>query len=430
MAVAIASLALLVWTAASSPAVSHDDTPKAEAATKDDPLAAARAATNREEWNEAAEKFQAFVDAHPSAPQAPEARFWTGFCQVKLGENEKAVVTMKPFTDALADDKWADDALLQIGKAYHALGNEDDALKVWKRHLEKYPQSVWRTEVSLAVIDVLFFHASDLAACLSYCERLTEEVQDRDSTTEARYLGAYCLNALRKFDASEAWADRLFNPDSPLEEAWRRLLGAQRDLLRGRVESALTGIDALATDFPDLDHDSRQDLLLRTSYVLRFNGRADRARELLQAELLASSARSQEDVDAILDELEGAFGEDRESDYLATLSRLTSTPKAPIVVRVSARDRQAATFKEAKHTEKAEALLREAMLSETAEFARFRAALKLAEIVAEEPARREDAIKVLEQLGKKLKRRDLKHQLGDAAERYRKQVEEASSAEK
>ena len=143
---------------------------------------------------------------------------------MKLGENEEAVEILNPFTDALAGDKWADDALLQIGKAFRGLGKESDALATWKRHLQRYPQSVWRTEVTLGMIDLLFYHATDLTACLSYCRQLTQEVQDRDSTTEARYLGAYCLNALRKFDDSVAWADRLFDPESPLEEAWRRLL--------------------------------------------------------------------------------------------------------------------------------------------------------------------------------------------------------------
>jgi tetratricopeptide (TPR) repeat protein len=423
MIVAVALSTLLLSPGPSSAPCFLDDPPKVAPSSKDDPLAEARGATNREEWGDAAEKFRAFLSARPDAPQAPEARFWAGFCLVKLGENEKAVEILNPFTDGLSKDKWADDALLQIGKALHGLSKDKDALAAWKRHLEKYPQSVWRTEVSLGIIDLLCYHVTDLTACLSYCQRLTDEVQDRGSTTEARYLGAYCLNALRRFDEAEAWADRLFDPESPLEEAWRRLLGAQRDLLRGRVESALGTVDSLTADFPDLDQDGRQDLLLRTTYVLRFNGRADRAREILEAELLLSSGRPQGEVDSLLGELEAAFGDDHRADFLAALGRLSGDRKAPVVVRVSARDRRAQAFKDDQHADQAESMLRGAMASETAEFPRFRAALKLSEILADDSAKRGEATKVLDQFRPNLKRRDLIHQLQEASNRYRKQMD-------
>ena len=205
---------------------------------------------DREEWSEGAQTFRAFLTAHPDDPWAPEARFWAGFCLVKLGEDQKAVELLSSFLTALAADKWADHALLEIGKAFRGLGKDKDALAAWERHLEKYPQSAWRTEVSLAMIDVLFFDTNDLAACLAHCRRLTDDVSDRESTTEARYLGAYCLNALGKFDESQAWTDRWFDPESALEEAWRYLLDSQRDFLRGRADSALASIDSQLSDLP------------------------------------------------------------------------------------------------------------------------------------------------------------------------------------
>ena len=390
------------------------------ATTLDDPLAAARAATDREDWAQAAAQFLAYLNEHPEAPQAPEARFWNGFCRVKLGENEEAVATLAPFNDRLADDKWADDALLQLGRAAHGLGKDDDAIAAWRRHLDKYPQSVWRTEVSLALIDVLFHHATDLPACLDQCRRLTEEVPARGSTTEARYLGAYCLNALRKFDESEAWADRLFDPESALEEAWRHLLGAQRDLLRGRVDAALTAVDGLVADFPDIDQGGRQDLLLKAAYVLRFNGRADRARELLRTELVASAGRPEDEVDTLLEELDAAYGEDRRADYLGSLARLSADPKAPMVVRVAARDHHAQALADGNQRDKAEVLLRAAIAAEDAEFPRFRAAIKLADLLADDPKSIMEARAILERLRPGLKRRDLVHQLQQALEHQRR----------
>jgi tetratricopeptide (TPR) repeat protein len=423
MIAAIVSLGLTLWLGTLPAHQSPDDPPRAKSSPQDDPLVDARRATDREDWDEAADKFRAFLDAHPTAPQAPEARFWAGFCLVKLGEDEEAVEMLDPFTDALARDKWADDALVQIGKAFRGLGKDDNALATWKRHLEQYPQSVWRTEVTLGLIDLLFYHAADPAACLSYCRQLTHEVQDKGSTTEARYLGAYCLNALRKFDESEAWTDRLFDPENALEEAWRRLLGAQRDLLRGRVDSAQGAMDSLATDFPDLDQQERQDLLLKTTYVLRLNSRANRACELLLAELLLSSARPEDDVDSLLVELEAAFGNDRRADLLAALGRLSSDRKTPVLVRVAARDRHAQALTDDEHPEKAEAMLREALAAETAEFLRCRTAMKLATILADHLEKASDAVKLIDQVRSSLKRRDLINELREAADHIRRPAE-------
>ncbi len=264
----------------------------------------------------------------------------------------------------------------------------------------------------------------DLTACLSYCRQLTDEVQDRDSTTDARYLGAYCLNALRKFADSEAWVDRLFNPARSLEEAWRRLLGAQRDLLLGEVDSARGAMDSLNTDFPDLDDEERHDLLLKTSFLLRLNGRADRARELIGAELLLCSGRPEDQVESLLDELEAAFGDDRHADFLTALGRLSGDRKAPVVVRVSARDRHTEALRGDEHPEEAEAMLREALAGETAEFPRCRAAMKLAEILADDLEKPDEALKLLDQLRTQLKRRDLINELREAAEGIKKQAEQ------
>jgi tetratricopeptide (TPR) repeat protein len=374
--------------------------------------------TDHAKWAEAAEKFRAFLDKNPDSPLATEARFWTGFCLEKLEEYARCVEVLRPFLTSLAGDTWADDALLKLGAAHHGLGQEQEALTVWKRQIEKYPGSVWRTEVYLNIIDVLFHHANNLVECLGYCERVTTEVADRGSTSEARYLGAYCLNALRRFEDSEAWADRLFDPESPLEEAWRRLLAAQRDLLRGRLEAALASVDALANDFPDLDHDARNDLLVRTCYVLRFNGRADRARQLLLEELRMSSGRTEDEVASLLDELSETFGEDRRSDYFATLKSLGEPKGAPLVVRVIARERRVEALREV-DADLAESSLREALRDEPTEYGRVRAARQLAEILAQVRDDRRAAARVLEDLLPKLKRRDLIHQVRNAIEELR-----------
>jgi tetratricopeptide (TPR) repeat protein len=396
----------------------------------DDPLAEAKGFRDREEWAEAGAKFREVLDKEPNGPVAPEARFWAGFCLEKLGEHKDAAALLGSFETTLADNTWADDALLQLGLAY--LGDDDKAkaLAVWTRQLSKYPDSVWRLEVMLKMVDLHFIHLEDFPACLAAAERVVAEFPDRESTTEARYAGAYCLNVLRRFTDAESWAEKNFDPESPLEEAWRRVLGAQRDLLRGKVEQALDAVGSLDNDFPDLDQGARQDLKLRTTHMLRYNGRADRARQLLLDELAHSTGRPEDEVDSLLDELSEIIGDDRRADFSATLARLVDDPGSPLIVRVAARERRARLLIDDREVEPAVALLRLAIEKDAVEYARVRAALTLAEILCE-PAkdnegnpkyvRRNDhvgAAKILSDLLPTVGRRDLAHQVRKAAEKY------------
>ncbi len=384
----------------------------------EDPLAEAKTLRDQEEWAEAGAKFRETLEKDPGNPVAPEARFWAGFCLEKLGEHNEAAALLEPFGTTLADDTWADDALLQLGLAYLGDNDEARALAVWTRQLDKYPDSVWRLEVMLKLVDLQFYHLEDFSACLAASERAVNAFPDRESTTEARYAGAYALNVLRRFAESEAWSDKNFNPESPLEEAWRRVLGAQRDLLRGKVELALESIAGLDGDFPDLDQENRQDLKLRTTHMLRYNGRADRARQLLLDELAHSTGRPEDEVVSLLDELAEIIGDDRPADFSSALARLVEEPTTPLIVRVAARERRAELMIERDEVDPALAFLRLAVESDSVEYARVRAALTLAEILDENRQDRAGAAKLLADLLPGIGRRDLAHQVRKAAEKY------------
>jgi tetratricopeptide (TPR) repeat protein len=383
-----------------------------------DPLAEARALRDKEEWAEAGARFREVLDKEPNGTTAPEARFWAGFCLVKLGEHGPAAEILGPFETTLAEDTWADDALLQLGHAYLGNGDKARALAAWTRQLEKYPESVWRLEVMLKVVDLHFYQTEDFPACLAASERVVAEFPDRGGTAEARYDGAYCLNVLRRFGDAEAWAERNFDPESPLEESWRRVLGAQRDLLRGKVEAALDAVGSLDVDFPDLDQGNRHDLKLRTTHMLRYNGRADRARQLLLDELGRSAGRPEDEVSSLLDELAEIIGEDRRRDFSEALARLTDDPNSPLIVRVAARERRARLLIEGNEFDPAADLLRVAIEKDAVEYARVRAALSLAEALDEHRQDHAGAAKVLADLLPKIGRRDLAHQVRKAAEKY------------
>ena len=159
---------------------------------------------------------------------------------------------------------------------------------------------------------------------------------------------------------------------------------------------------------------------MKTTYILRSSGRADRARELLQTELARATDRHEDQVESLLDEVGEAFGDDHITDFLSVLSRLSHDLKTPVMVRVSARDRHVDALREDERPDQAEAILRGALTTETAEFPRCRAAMKLAEILADDLEKRDEAAKLLDQVRSNLKRRDLVNQLREAADEYRK----------
>jgi tetratricopeptide (TPR) repeat protein len=377
----------------------------------------AKALSTHEDWRGAISRFRDFLHEHADDPRATEARFWIGYCLVKSDEFDEAVRELAPFEGTLAQDTWADDALLQLGHAYRGRDENSRALAAWKLLLEKYTSSVWRTEAALQIIDVLYT-IKDYAACLPYCERVVREAADFTGVAEARYIGAYCLSALSRYDEADRWMDCWFSADDAIETGWRRVLGAQHELRQGRVNQALTAIEALDADFPDLDRDDRLDLTLRAASMLNRENQASRARELLIAALKQSTGHSEDHIEALLDQLEETVSGD--DSLLATLNRLASDATLPLMAHVVVRDRQVASLREDAHSDQAESFLRDALTGEKSEYARFRAAKLLAELLNEDRDDRAGAAKVLDDILPSLRRNDLIHQVRESIKNLEK----------
>jgi tetratricopeptide (TPR) repeat protein len=373
----------------------------------------AKARAVREDWREALSRFREFVSAHSDDPRAVEARFWIGCCLVKSDEFDEAVRELEPFEAALAKDPWADDALLQLGHAYRGQEQEDLALAVWKRLLEKFPDSVCRTEAAMQIIDVLYA-AKDYAACLPDCERAVRDAADFSRTTEARYVGAYCLGALSRYDEADQWMNRYFSATDANEAGWRRILSAQRELRQGHVDQAIAGIGAIDADFPDLGQEGRLDLTLRAATMLSRENQAKRAREILSAALAHSAGHSEDEIEALLDHLEEAASDGEPFSEL--LSRLAADATLPLLARLVVRERHVERLREEDHVDAAEAILSEALTKEKTEYARYRVAALLAEVLSDDREDREGASKVLNELLPTLKRADLVHRVRAAIE--------------
>ncbi len=405
----IPSLVMVFTLAATSFA---DDVKGGKPPSADELFAEAKALSTHEEWEQAIGRFRTFIRAYADDPRAHEARFWIGYSLVKSEQYDEAVRELEPFEGDLEQDKWADDALLQLGHAYRGLDDNTRALAVCKRLLEKHPDSVWRTEAAVQIIEVLFHSKKDYAACLPYCERVTREAADFAGITEARYAGAYCLNALGRYDEADRWMDRWFGADEAVEAGWRRVLNAQRELRLGRADRAFASLDSLDGDFPDLDRGGRLDMILRAASMLSREKQGERARGLLVAALKQSAGDSEEDISELVNQLEEtAVGEGAFRDILEGLANDASLP---LMARLAVRDRLVEVLREEEHPDRAELLLRESLAREKGEYGRFRAATLLAEVLKEDRDDRTGAEKVLNEVLPNLRRGDLIHQIREA----------------
>ena len=378
----------------------------------------AKVLSAHEDWGNALSRFREFLSLHSGDPRASEARFWIGYCLVKSDEFAEAIRELAPFEATLGQDKWADDVLLQLGHAYRGNDENDQALTTWKRLLAKYPDSVWRTEAALQIIEVLYSN-NDYAACLPYCERVIKDTADFGTITEARYVGAYCLNALSRYEEANRWMDRWFSADDAGETGWRRVLSAQHELRLGHVNEAVAAIEALDADFPDLDHEDRLDLKLRAATMLTRENQGGRARELVVAALKQSAGYSEDNINALLDQLEETSSGD--DSFPTMLNRLASDTALPLMARVMVRDRQVRILRDDEHADQAELLLREALIKEESEYARFRTAALLAEVLNEDREDRAGAGEVLNSISQSLHRNDLLHQAREAIKKLQSQ---------
>jgi tetratricopeptide (TPR) repeat protein len=373
-----------------------------------DPLAEQKAILAQENWTEAASAFLRFVRKNPTSPHAGEASFWVGYCQVKSQNFEQAIHTLQPFVESRSEEKWADDALLQLGHAYQGAGEGDLALECWKRLVEKYPESIWRHETLLNIVNLLYA-AARFDECSPYCQQVMTEIADPNATWETRYIGAFCLNAQQRFDDAERWIERWFDRTRAVHEAYRTVLAAQRHLVEGRSEAATQAIASIQRDFTDLESGEWIDVLMRASFMLRRYDQRDQARSMLLDAVPRLAGQPEYLIHSLLTELDAVLGDDRLDHCLSLLTQLAADESWPPNFRAVLRDRLVADLRQAQKLREAAELLERWRDGEQAEFLRYRAAILLSDVLANDLNEREAAATALDELLPTLKRRDFTH---------------------
>jgi tetratricopeptide (TPR) repeat protein len=390
-----------------TPAAEADTNP-GEATQSSDALAEPKALLAQEKWDEAASAFLRFLRKNPQSPFAAEATFWTGFCQVKSQNFEQAIQTLRPFEDAKADAKWADDALLQLGYAYQGASEVDLALECWKRLVQKFPASVWRHDTLLNIVNLLY-RGEKFGECYPYCEQVMKEITDPNATSETRYIGAFCLNALSRFEDGERWVERWFDPTRSIHEAYRIVLAAQRNLLQGNGDAATEAIGSIVRDFPDLETGEWIDALVRASFMLRCNDRREEARTVLLGSLPRLGGQPEHVIQGLIEEMDAVLGDERLEKWLELMSDAAGNETYPPVFCAVLQDRLVADLRKSNRSQEAVEWLKRTLAGQRAEFARYRTAILLSEVLAGDLNQRDAAASVLDELQKTLERRDFKH---------------------
>lgn len=101
------------------------------------------------DYGGAIDRFQAFLQNHPSSDYADNALFWQGESYFRIGDYERAVLTFEEVTTRYPDGNKVPDALYRQGIALMELGRRDGQLRtytpaaqeIFARIVADYPQS-------------------------------------------------------------------------------------------------------------------------------------------------------------------------------------------------------------------------------------------------------------------------------------------------
>lgn len=414
MRITIIVLGFVFWSMGHSPALGQNQESEQDAeakqsdssSPKSDLLEDVRQKCEQEDWNGALESLDAVLREHPEGDHLQEARFWRGFCQEKIGDYVEAISSLSRFESDLAKDTWADDALLHLGYARRYNSDPEAAIKTWRQLLEDWPHSIWRTEAWEQLIDVHFNEQHDLERTHLACQGMLDEATDPDADDEPRYLGAYCLNALHRYDEAVQWEEKWLPADDAEKQGWAMVLLAQREILQGESAQAMERLQKLDETFPDFDFGTRLSLIVRGISMLRNHKHGDEARQLIVRELQRSQGQAEYQIEQLLEELRSLEG-DKITAQIAGLEELSSDQSFPLMTRVVIRDQLCQRLREDGQAERAAERLRDALDSEESEFARFKSAMLLAELTADDLENVDEAIQLLNRTAKQLTRRDL-----------------------
>lgn len=95
----------------------------------------------RKSYEEAIQKFSAFVETHPGTPLVPNALYWIGESHMSVKNYEKAVLSFQELVDKYPKSDKIPRALLAQADAFNGLKDKKSSTIVLKKVVELFPKS-------------------------------------------------------------------------------------------------------------------------------------------------------------------------------------------------------------------------------------------------------------------------------------------------
>lgn len=116
-----------------------DAPPKVDPAQETRDYEAALAAFKGGKYKESAAAFQAFIKSHPNSGLLPNAHYWYGSSQYRLGDFPRAADTFGKVAATWPNDPKAPDALLAQGSALAETGDAKGSKRIFDTLIGLYP---------------------------------------------------------------------------------------------------------------------------------------------------------------------------------------------------------------------------------------------------------------------------------------------------
>jgi tol-pal system protein YbgF len=127
---------------APSPLTSAKTTaPEAKEETNEAPYREAFDLFQKKKYDEAVQKFVAFVETYPKSSLVPNAYFWLGESCMMLKDYDKAILYFQELTDKFPKNAMAPKALLSQADAFNAMKDKKSSMTVLKKVMELYPKT-------------------------------------------------------------------------------------------------------------------------------------------------------------------------------------------------------------------------------------------------------------------------------------------------
>jgi tol-pal system protein YbgF len=98
-------------------------------------------AFQKKSYDEAINKFSAFVDTHPGTPLVPNALYWIGESYMSIKNYEKAILSFQELVDKYPKSEKVPRALLAQADAFNGVKDKKSSTTVLKKVIELFPKS-------------------------------------------------------------------------------------------------------------------------------------------------------------------------------------------------------------------------------------------------------------------------------------------------